>query len=260
MLNNIFTQLNNNNWNTDAFDWDDQALCNALLQRLQSNRRSKTPTAPPMRSSRITSPTSGTACRPAARAARSAYLDGKTTAGSDGGTAGDNVISNIVLTWGENGTNNNFGELLPASVSGNVYVDSNNDGIKQSTEKGIAGTKVTLTGTDDLGNSVQLTTITNCKGAYSFGNLRPGTYTITETQPAGYLDGKDTIGTQGGTAGNDVLSGIVAGLRRQGHRQQLRRTEARQPLGLRLPRQEQRRQHRLQRSRHRRRYGDLDRR
>ena len=36
-----------------------------------------------------------------------------------------------------------------------------------------------------------------------------GNYTVTETQPAGYLDGKDTIGTTGGTAGNDLLSGIT---------------------------------------------------
>ena len=190
------------------FDWDDQSLCDSLFS-------GSDPTA--VQNSDCTTDAFfkeyfadfWNGVQTCCKSGSTAYLDGKTTAGSDGGIAGDNVISNVVLTWGENGTNNNFGELLPASVSGNVYVDSNNDGIKQSTEKGIAGTKVTLTGTDDLGNSVQLTTMTNCKGAYSFGNLRPGTYTITETQPAGYLDGKDTIGTQGGTAGNDVLSGIV---------------------------------------------------
>ena len=53
------------------------------------------------------------------------------------------------------------------------------------------------------------TTTTAADGSYSFGTLRPGTYTITETQPAGFLDGKDTIGTPGGTTGNDVFSNIV---------------------------------------------------
>src|SRR5260221_2122291 len=41
-----------------------------------------------------------------------------------------------------------------------------------------------------------------------FTNLRPGTYTLTETQPAGFLDGKDMIGTPGGTTANDVFSAI----------------------------------------------------
>src|SRR5262249_33404755 len=50
---------------------------------------------------------------------------------------------------------------------------------------------VTLTGTNDLGTIVPLTTTSAADGSYTFGNLRPGTYTITETQPAGYLDGKD---------------------------------------------------------------------
>ena len=137
------------------------------------------------------------------------YLDGKTTAGSDGGTAGDNVISNIVLHWGDNGVNNNFGELLPASKSGYAYNDANNDGIKQSGECGISGVTVTLTGTDDQGNAVLLKARTDCNGAYKFTNLRPGTYTVTETQPSNYLDGKATAGTDGGTAGYDVIGNFM---------------------------------------------------
>jgi hypothetical protein len=108
--------------------------------------------------------------------------------------------------------NNNFGELLPpSSLAGNVYDDANNDGIFQSTELGIGGVIVTLTGTDDLGNPVNLSIMTAFGGSYSFPNLRPGTYIITETQPSGYLDGKDTIGTPGGTTANDVFSNIVLG-------------------------------------------------
>ncbi|HBH54383.1 MAG TPA: hypothetical protein DDY91_21060, partial [Planctomycetaceae bacterium] len=40
---------------------------------------------------------------------------------------------------------------------------------------------------------------TDANGAYSFGNLRPGSYQITQTQPAGYLDGQETVGSAGGT-------------------------------------------------------------
>ena len=87
----------------------------------------------------------------------------------------------------------------PSSLSGYVYHDANNNGVKDPGETGIA-TTVTLTGEDFFGDAVSLTTTSDATtGAYSFTDLFPGTYTITETQPAGYLDGKDTIGTPGGT-------------------------------------------------------------
>ena len=43
--------------------------------------------------------------------------------------------------------------------------------------------------------------------------LMPGTYTVHEVQPGGWIDGKDTLGTGAtggaGTAGNDVFSDVV---------------------------------------------------
>ena len=102
-----------------------------------------------------------------------------------------------MLGAGVNGTENNFGELAPASITGLVYVDANNDG-SPAGDTGIPGATVTLMGTDDLGNPVTLTTTTAADGTYSFSNLRPGTYKVTETQPVGYLDGKDSAGTSGG--------------------------------------------------------------
>src|SRR5262249_25398324 len=48
--------------------------------------------------------------------------------------------------------------LPPASLSGYVYADDNNDGVKQTNEIGFVGVLVTLSGTDDLGHSVLLTT------------------------------------------------------------------------------------------------------
>ncbi|MCX5676950.1 MAG: SpaA isopeptide-forming pilin-related protein [Planctomycetota bacterium] len=101
------------------------------------------------------------------------------------------------------------GPLGLSSLSGYVYYDSNNDGEIDFGELGIAGVTVKLTGINDLGQQVSLTTQTDSDGAYVFNTLRPGTYTITETQPANYLDGKDTVGTRGGTVGNDVFSQIT---------------------------------------------------
>src|SRR5262249_27711542 len=67
------------------------------------------------------------------------------------------------------------------------------------------------TGTDDLGNSVSPITITTDPGGnYTFGNLRPGTYTLTETQPANWLQGADLAGSAGGTLGAaDTVTGIT---------------------------------------------------
>ncbi len=137
-----------------------------------------------------------------------AYLDGKDTVGTPGGTTTNDMFSDIVLPAGFNGVENNFGEILPASIAGNVYYDANNDGVFQNTESPIPGTRVTLTGTDDLGNAVNTSTNTLADGSYFFGDLRPGDYKLTETQPAGYLDGKDTIGTPGGSTTNDMFLSI----------------------------------------------------
>src|SRR5439155_915967 len=136
------------------------------------------------------------------------FLDGKDTIGTPGGTTGNDQFSNIMLGAGVNGTDNNFGDLPPASLAGYVYSDTDNDGVKDGGEAGIPGVTVTLTGTDDLGNPVNTSTMTGADGSYSFTDLRPGTYTYTATQRYGFLDGKDTIGTPGGTTGNDQFSNI----------------------------------------------------
>jgi uncharacterized repeat protein (TIGR01451 family) len=138
----------------------------------------------------------------------SGFIDGKDAVGTQGGVTGNDTITSITLVQGTNGLNNNFGELPPAGLSGFVYHDANENGLKDAGEAGISGVTVTLTGNDDVG-AVQLTAQTDATGAYKFQNLRPGNYTITETHPSQYKDGQDAIGSQGGTAGNDVLSNIV---------------------------------------------------
>ncbi len=106
-----------------------------------------------------------------------------------------------------------FGLLLPNSLAGRVFADANNNGLfngpDYSPDYGIFGVTITLTGTDDLGNPVNLITTTAADGTYSFNNLRPGTYTITESQPANFSDGKDTLGSTGGVLSNDKASTIV---------------------------------------------------
>src|SRR5690606_32381997 len=79
------------------------------------------------------------------------YLDGKDTVGSAGGTVGEDTLTAIPLAAGVNGTEYNFGELPEASISGYVYVDANNNGVREAGEAAIGNVSVTLSGTDDLG-------------------------------------------------------------------------------------------------------------
>jgi uncharacterized repeat protein (TIGR01451 family) len=110
---------------------------------------------------------------------------------------------------------NDFGEIPPARIAGRVYADNNDNGVIDSSEIGLAGVALVLTGTDDLGVAVTANATTGADGSYSFTNLRPGTYTVTEpTQPAGTVNGITTAGSLGGTATPvttlpSAISGIV---------------------------------------------------
>jgi uncharacterized repeat protein (TIGR01451 family) len=162
-------------------------------------------------------------------------LNGITTAGSTGGLATlvavtPSAISGIDLrTTNTISANNNFGEgNLPAgpppvaTLAGHVYVDANNNGVLETSEIGVAGVTVTLTGTSSTGTSVSLTTVTAADGTYSFTGMPPSNaagYVITETQPAAFTDGKTTVpaGEPGsssaskpvGSGGPDVIGGVA---------------------------------------------------
>ena len=139
-----------------------------------------------------------------------AWVDGLDRAGSAGGTAGNDIITGIILITNTIATEYNFGEL-GGSLAGTVYNDLDNDGIHEAAEPGIPNVQVRLTGIDYNGNAVNQVTTTAGDGSYSFANLPvPNAvgYTIRETQPTGWTDGKDTLGTLGGTLGDDVFSRI----------------------------------------------------
>lgn len=106
------------------------------------------------------------------------------------------------------GTNFNFGELIPNAIVGIVWLDANDNGIFEPGESGIPGVPVTLSGTDDLG-PVLVQTVTGPFGLYLFTGLRPGTYTVTETQPTNLIDGQEELGSLGGIVSNDQFREIV---------------------------------------------------
>jgi hypothetical protein len=133
------------------------------------------------------------------------FIDGKDS--QDGmvipSSIGMDTIPVVLNSATSQSLNNDFGEVKAASVSGFAYVDLNNNGVKAPGDPAIPGATITLTGTNDQGLAIRLVALTASDGSYQFGNLRPGSYSITESQPPGFLDGQDTLGSLGGTKGND---------------------------------------------------------
>ena len=129
-----------------------------------------------------------------------------------GGYGSSTPVNRAVTVTSAGLLNQNFGNTV-ASLSGIVYFDSNANGVQETGEPGISGTLITLTGTDVLGSPVSLTTTTDSNGRYTFSNLLAGNYTLTQTQPAAYNQGSNTVGSVGGILGPgiDIISTIPLG-------------------------------------------------
>src|SRR5262249_20813680 len=97
------------------------------------------------------------------------------------------------------------------------YQDSNDNGVLDSGEPGIASVTLTLTGTNGMGQSITATLTTAANGTYTFstsssGNpLLPGTYQIAETVPSGFLAGTNAVGTVNGVTDGTLLTGNKIG-------------------------------------------------
>ncbi len=96
-----------------------------------------------------------------------------------------------------------------SEVTGFVYLDADMDGERDSGEFGLPGSLITLAGMDEDGNSVSETALTSDTGYYTFEELRPGTYSLTQTQPAATLDGMTTVDLDGAVVGSNEISNIV---------------------------------------------------
>jgi len=120
-------------------------------------------------------------------------------------------VATTTLTIGQARTDADFGYADRSSISGFVYLDLDNDGVRDPGENAISQVDIILTGTDLNNNPVNLATTTSVTGFYSFPNLLAGTYSIQEIQPKVVLDGKDTPGTPalGGTQTNDRFTNLV---------------------------------------------------
>jgi len=141
-------------------------------------------------------------------------LDGDEHVGSINGVAvgqveADDVISGIVLASGNAAVEYNFCEHAPASLSGFVYHDADNNGLFDVGEEAIGQVVVTL---QDQGGNPVASTATGLDGSYHFTRLRAGTYTLAESHPGGWMDGRDAAGQVNGvtlgSAGNDRIEQV----------------------------------------------------
>lgn len=106
----------------------------------------------------------------------------------------------ISVTNGTVSTGNNFGNYQYGSISGITFDDVNGNGTKDIGEPGLSGWQIRLNGTS------QTSTLTDTNGAYSFTNLLPGSYTVSEVIPSGWIQ---TAPSSPSTYSVEITSGAV---------------------------------------------------
>ncbi|MBV7534453.1 carboxypeptidase regulatory-like domain-containing protein [Duganella sp. sic0402] len=144
--------------------------------------------------------------------------------GKDAGSD-DNLDSDVnatgqsgLITLGAGEINNTVdaGLYKSASVGDRVWLDSNKNGVQDSSESGVSGVKVMLM--DAEGKQVGLTATTDANGNYLFSNLKPGSYTVVFdklTLPEGMTFGNAANATQtvtltSGQVNKNVDVGVLA--------------------------------------------------
>lgn len=143
-----------------------------------------------------------------------ANVVGEAMSGVDGN---ENVISDINIPLGNTAaTDYDFKEIRPAAISGNVYHDRNNDGVRDPGEEGLANVLIQINRVgakdgatvDPFANTAPIFVRTDANGFYSAEGLPPGIYEVIEINNypdnenplQGFVDGIDTLGRVGNTA------------------------------------------------------------
>jgi hypothetical protein len=90
----------------------------------------------------------------------------------DANTAGTNDLRDMFVS----------GVFTPSSLGGFIFKNSGAD------NQPVAGLTVVLTGVNNAGQTITMTTTTGADGSYNFTGLLPGTYSVT------VHDAKDQIG------------------------------------------------------------------
>ncbi|MET0264441.1 MAG: SdrD B-like domain-containing protein [Duganella sp.] len=96
------------------------------------------------------------------------------SADSDINAAGQSAV--ITLAANQVNKDVDAGFYKSASLGSNVWLDTNRNGLQDADEAGVAGVRVVLL--DANGKPAGVEAVTDQNGAYSFTNLKPGTYSV----------------------------------------------------------------------------------
>ncbi len=122
----------------------------------------------------------------------------------ESGTTGPKDTFTYTISDGHGGTSTatvevDVLEAVPTDISGVIYLDVNNNGVRDPQEIELAGVEVTLTGTNLRGVPVDQTVKTDVNGVFKFLNILPNVegdtvgYKITAATPKFLIDGIDSI-------------------------------------------------------------------
>ena len=94
-------------------------------------------------------------------------------------TNGEGYSEPISIGLGENKKGLDIGMILPGTVSGSVFADRNDNGIRDDGEKGLPGVTVRLVGEEGEAFRAEI----DETGTYLFDAVMPGSYTLEYTLP-----------------------------------------------------------------------------
>ncbi|MEO8606576.1 MAG: SdrD B-like domain-containing protein [Chloroflexota bacterium] len=108
------------------------------------------------------------------------------------------------LAMGENDMSWDAGLVQVASIGDRVWIDSNNNGVQDGGEVGLANVTVQLR---DSGGTLVTSTTTDGSGNYLFSNLTPADYSIQVVLPTGYQFSPQNAAAATASTDSDVNTG-----------------------------------------------------
>lgn len=94
----------------------------------------------------------------------------------------------VNMTSAQSAAGTNFGFFVNATITGNVFNDTNGSSTLTAGEPGLSTQTVYIdANSNDVLDSGEVTTTTNGSGIYTFSALTPGTYRIRVDLPAGWM-------------------------------------------------------------------------